>query len=278
MSEPAVSVLLPTDADVAVTLRCLQALARLPEEPDFEVVVVVPEGDVANRGLLEGLEGDVRVVVDDGATPQDAGPGDAFDRAAAAAGAPVLVALSAGAVPADGWLADLLGALDGDGGGAAAALPRSLTVEGVDLPEASWLALAVRSEAYNSIGGFGATRTLGRAEKATLLGALRAGGHAVAQARAAVLLAPDLMPDRPRLCVSIPVPRAARRDPRPGREPARLSRRRHAGRAAHLAGDGPGPGRRAAAAARGRVRQPGVAADAVGRHRAPARVEPRLRL
>src|SRR4051812_93582 len=183
MSTPAVSLLLPTDPDVAVTLRSLRALARLPEEPDFEVVVVVPAADAANRELVQGLEGDVRVVVDE---DPDASPGDALDRAAAQATAPVLVALTASALPADDWLAELLAALDG---GVAAALPRSLTAEAVDLPEAAWLALAVRAEAFQAVGGFAATRVLGRAEKASLLDALRAGGHAVATARSAVLLA-----------------------------------------------------------------------------------------
>jgi hypothetical protein len=185
MNAPAVSLLLPTDPDVTITLRGLRAVARLPEEPDFEVVVVVPAADAANRELVEGLEGDVQVVVEEDAI-EGAGPGDALDRAAARATAPVLVALTASAIPVDGWLADLLAALDG---GAAAALPRSVTTEGVDLPEAAWLALAVRTDAYMSVGGFAATRAHGRAEKATLLDALRAGGHAVAQARAAILLA-----------------------------------------------------------------------------------------
>ena len=57
----------------------------------------------------------------------------------------MLVALEPSALPADGWLSALVGAL---GDGAAAALPRSLTRDAVDLPEASWLALAVRAEAY----------------------------------------------------------------------------------------------------------------------------------
>ena len=86
MSAAAVTILLPTDPDVAVTLRALQALARLDEEPAFAVVVVVPELDAPNRGLVGGLEGDVRVVVDD--APRRDGPpspGDAFDRAAEAA-------------------------------------------------------------------------------------------------------------------------------------------------------------------------------------------------
>lgn len=178
MTDPGITILLPTDPAVAVTLRALQALARLPEEPAFEVVVAVPEGDVANRGLVGGLEGDVRVVL--------AEPGDAFDRAAAEASGAVLVALSASALPADGWLETLVSALDD---GAAAALPRSLTTGAVDLPEASWLALAVRADAYAAVGGFAATRAPGAAEKLTLLDALRAGGHAVAAAPAAVLLA-----------------------------------------------------------------------------------------
>lgn len=172
MSARAVTILLPTDPDVAVTLRALQALARLGDEPSFEVVVAVPEDDAPNRSLLGGLEGDVRVVL--------AGD-DAFDRAAEAASGDVLVALEPSALPADGWLSALVAAV----GSGDAALPRSLTRDAVDLPEASWLALAVRAESYNSVGGFAGTRVLGRAEKLTLLEAL----PAVAQAPAAVLLA-----------------------------------------------------------------------------------------
>jgi hypothetical protein len=185
LSAPDVSILLPADPeDVAVTLRALQALARLDDEPSFEVVVVVWEADVAARRLVEGLEGDVQVLLEPGQEPPS--QGDAFDRAAAAAQAPVLVALTPSALPADGWLGALFAAL---GDGAAAALPRSLTAGAVDLPEASWLALAVRADAYAAVGGFGVTRALGVAEKLTLLDALRAAGHAVAPAPAAVLLA-----------------------------------------------------------------------------------------
>lgn len=185
MSEPAVSILLPADADVAVTLRCLEALARLPDAPAFEVVIVVGADDHPTRGLVGGLEGDVRVVIDETGAES---AGDAFDRAAAVATAGTLVLLSAHAVPADGWLGALLAPLAAPGD--VAVLPRSLTTGGIDLPEASWLALAVRAEPYLGVGGFAATRRLGRAEKGTLLDALRADGGTVAAAGAAVLLAP----------------------------------------------------------------------------------------
>jgi hypothetical protein len=173
VSAPAVSILLPADPDVAVTLRALQALARLGEEPAFEVVIAVAEGDVPNGQLVGGLEGDVRVVI--------AERGEAFDRAADAAGGAILVALEPSALPADGWLGALVDAV----GSGDAALPRSLTRDAVDLPEASWLALAVRSESYRSVGGFAGTRQPNRAEKLTLLETL----VAVAAAPTAVLLA-----------------------------------------------------------------------------------------
>jgi hypothetical protein len=57
----------------------------------------------------------------------------------------------------------------------------------VDLPEASWPAPAVRRDAYLALGGFVGTRAHAKAEKATLLDALRTAGHTVADARAAVL-------------------------------------------------------------------------------------------
>jgi hypothetical protein len=179
--EPATfSILLPAADEVAVTLRALQAIARLPEGRPFEVAIDVAADDGATRMLVEGLEGNVRALVNSSPT----GFGDAFDRLAAAAGTDTLVLLTAAAVPADGWSGELLSALDG----ADAALPRSLSADGAELGEASWLALAVRTEAYRSVGGFAGTRTPGRAEKASLLDALRAGGHAVAAAPTAVLL------------------------------------------------------------------------------------------
>ncbi|MCW2986308.1 MAG: hypothetical protein JWR63_3878 [Conexibacter sp.] len=182
MSAPLVSLLLPAFDAPAVTLRCLEALARLPAEPPFELVVVVDALDADARSLVAGLEGSVRVLLEHEPT----GAGDAFDTAAAAATAPVLVLLTAAAVPADGWLDDLLAALAAPGD--VAALPRSIAPDGADLPEASWLALAVAREVYAAVGGFAATRAAGRAEKATLVEALRGAG-AVADARSAVLLA-----------------------------------------------------------------------------------------
>jgi hypothetical protein len=163
--EPATfSILLPADDDARVTLRALQAIARLPEGRPFEVLIDVAGDDAETRMLVGGLEGNVRVLHN----PSPTGYGDAFDRLAAAASTPTLVLLTATAVPADGWSEALLAALDG----AAAALPRSLSAGGAELPEAHWLALAVRAEAYAAAGGFAGTRAAGRAEKASLLAAL----------------------------------------------------------------------------------------------------------
>ena len=181
--EPALfSILLPADDDVGTTLRALQAIARLPEGRPFEVLIDVAVDDLDTRALLDGLEGNVRTELSFSPT----GYGDAFDRLAAVATTGTLVLLSAAAVPADGWSEALLDALAASG--AAAVLPRSLSADGAELPTAHWLALAVRSAAYRSVGGFAGTRAAGRAEKATLVEALR--GHAVAAAPTAVLLQP----------------------------------------------------------------------------------------
>jgi GT2 family glycosyltransferase len=181
-----VSLILPVRDDVALTLRCLQAIARLPDEPSFEVIVVDDAADEQTRALLAGLEGDVRVLHND----EPVGFGSACDQAAAVAQGAVLVLLDTDAVPADGWLDDLLAPLQGDGPRVpAAALARSLDLAGAELPEALWLGLAVRAEAYVAAGGFAATRRPAEGEKASLLHGLRdAGAGAVAPARAAVLL------------------------------------------------------------------------------------------
>jgi GT2 family glycosyltransferase len=180
-----VSLILPVRDDAALTLRCLQAIARLPDDPPFEVVVVDDAADDATRALLSGLEGDVRVLRND----EPAGFGAACDQAAATAAGDVLILLGADAVPVDGWLADLLAALEDDRGGvrAAGALPRSVDLRGTELPEASWLGLAVHAHAYAAAGGFAGTRAPGRAEKATLVEALHS-ARGVTVARTAVLL------------------------------------------------------------------------------------------
>jgi len=185
--EPAAvfSILLPADDDPRVTLAALQAIARLPEGRPFEVLIDVAADDLDTRVLVDGLEGDVRALVN----PSPTGYGDAFDRLARTATTDTLVLLTAASVPADGWAGALLEAL-ADARGAAAVLPRSLSPDGAELPEAHWLALAVRTEAYRSVGGFAGTREAGRAEKAALLDALRAAGHAVAAAPGAVVLQP----------------------------------------------------------------------------------------
>jgi thiamine pyrophosphate-dependent acetolactate synthase large subunit-like protein len=172
------SILLPAGDDVGVTLRALQAIARLPEGRPFEVLIDVAADDVETRMLVDGLEGDVRALYN----PSPTGYGDAFDRLAATATTATLVLLTATAVPADGWSEALLSALEE--AGAPAVLPRSLSADGAELAEAHWLALAVRTEAYASVGGFAGTRAAGRAEKASLLAAL----GTVATAPAAVFL------------------------------------------------------------------------------------------
>ena len=60
------------------------------------------------------------------------------------------------------------------------------------MPEPHWLALALRRSAYERVGGFAKNSRAGRAEKATLLEAVRQAGLGVEQERDAILL---LVPD-----------------------------------------------------------------------------------
>lgn len=179
---PKVSIVLPVD-DQHLTLRCLEAIAREPDDVPFEVVVVDDGSQDATPQLLASLDGDVRVLRND----VSRGFAAAADQGAAVASGEHLVVLQQDAVPCAGWLRALAGTLDGDDR-PAAAIPRSARPDGQWHPDAHWLALGVRRSAFADVGGFAGTAKPARAEKASLVDALRERGHAVAECRDAVVL------------------------------------------------------------------------------------------
>jgi SAM-dependent methyltransferase len=183
---PKASVVLIARDRMAHTLRSLQALAQLGDEPAFEVVVVDDGSTDATPQLLDGLEGDVRVLHN--ASP--AGFGAACDQAATVAAGEQLVFLDADALPVTGWLEALSAALDA---GATVALPQSVRPDGGRPPASQWLALAVRRPAFDAVGGFAGTAQPGRPEKISLLDALAGtDGASAARTPAVLLAAPDI--------------------------------------------------------------------------------------
>jgi glycosyltransferase involved in cell wall biosynthesis len=183
---PAVSLVVVARDRATLTLRCLTALARLPDEPAFEVVLVDDGSRDETPAILQSIEGDIIALHND----EPVGFAAACDQGVAAAGGEHVVLLHDDAVPCDGWLAGLVGALADPGIGAA--WPRCVDLNGAFLPEAHWLALAVRRAVYQQVGGFAATAVVARPQKLALLDALRDAGWGVTVASEAILL---LVPD-----------------------------------------------------------------------------------
>ena len=180
---PAVSLVVVTRDRAPLALRCLTALAKLPDEPTFEVVLVDDGSTDGTPALLRAVEGDLVALRNDA----PAGFARACDQGVAASSGDAIVLLHDDAVPCDDWLDALARRLAGDDA-LGAVLPRSIDLEGAFMPEPHWLALAVRRSAYDRVGGFAGTARAGRAEKATLLEAVREAGLGVAQERDAILL------------------------------------------------------------------------------------------
>jgi cellulose synthase/poly-beta-1,6-N-acetylglucosamine synthase-like glycosyltransferase len=184
---PDVSVVVVARDHVTLTLRCLTSLARLPDDPSFEVVLVDDGSQDDTPAILEAIAGDLRTLRNE----EPVGFAAACDQAVAAASAEHIVLLHDDAVPCDGWLTALTDALAADPRLGAVA-PRSIDLAGAFLDEPHWLALAVRRAAYTQVGGFTGTAQPDQAEKAALLDGLRAAGWGVAQEPEAILL---LIPD-----------------------------------------------------------------------------------
>ena len=184
---PDVSVVVVARDRATLTLRCLTSLARLPDDPSFEVVLVDDGSQDETSAILDAIEGDLVTL----RNAEPVGFAAACDQAVAAASGGHVVLLHDDAVPCDGWLAALTDPLVTEPG-VGAVQPRSIDLAGAFLPEPHWLALAVRRSAYEQVGGFAGTAQPGRAEKVTLIDGLRAEGWSIAQARDAILL---LVPD-----------------------------------------------------------------------------------
>ena len=187
---PKVSVVHGEHDAAPVLMRCLSAVARVPDEIPFEVVLVDDGSTDETAAMLEGIEGDFVALRND----PGIGYGPSCDRAVAASRGEVLVLLSAHAVPVDGWLAPLVGALAVDPS-AGAVRPRAIDVDGRILDGPLWPCLAVARAAYEHAGGFAGASRPGRADKAALVDALAEAGYAVVdEPTSLVLVLPETTP------------------------------------------------------------------------------------
>lgn len=134
---PAVSIVLVLGGGADRARTCLEAIAGLPAEPEYEVVLVADAAPWLEP-LLAQLEGDVEIV----RTERPLGPAACLERGAQRARAPICAALLDAAVPAAGWLAGLIEPLAADASvGTAFSLPPGAdparaTV--LDAPAAAW--------------------------------------------------------------------------------------------------------------------------------------------
>jgi GT2 family glycosyltransferase len=183
MPAPTLSVILVVRDAADLTLRCLNTLTRVADDIAFDVVVVDDGSSDGTAALFAGVEGDFLANLN----AEPAGFAAAADEAAGRAHGEVLVFLREDVVGVDGWLAALRDRFAKDAN-VGAVLPLLANTDGADLGEALPGCLAVRRDAFESLGGFTGSAAPAKAEKATLLDALRAGGWEVAREPAAVAL------------------------------------------------------------------------------------------
>ena len=171
---PEVSIVMVVRDAAAAMLRCLTALARLPETIAFEVVLVDDGSTDGTADVLQGIEGDIVTLRNE----EPAGFGPACDQAVAAASGALLVIIGHEVVPVDGWLQTLIAAVVGDIS-IGAARPRAIEMDGQVAAGPLWPCLAVRGEAYERSGGFAAASRPGVADKIALVASLERDGWAV---------------------------------------------------------------------------------------------------
>ena len=171
---PEVSIVMVVRDAAAAMLRCLTALARLPETIAFEVVLVDDGSTDGTADVLQGIEGDIVTLRNE----EPAGFGPACDQAVAAASGALLVIIGHEVVPVDGWLQTLIAAVVGDIS-IGAARPRAIEMDGRVAAGPLWPCLAVRGQAYERSGGFAAASRPGVADKIALVASLERDGWAV---------------------------------------------------------------------------------------------------
>jgi GT2 family glycosyltransferase len=133
------SIILPLTGDPERALRCLAAVADLPEEPEHEVIIV-DDASVGLESLLARLDGDVRIV----RGTRRAGLANALRLGADAASGETLVLLNGPLAIGRGFLDALLHAL---------ADPRSAVATAGDAVPVAAPALACRAADLRSAGG-----------------------------------------------------------------------------------------------------------------------------
>lgn len=178
-----VSIILVANGQPGLLLRSLISLTRLPDELGFEVVVVENARCAQTERLLTLVAGDLRRMCFEPPVARAV----ACDAAAATAAGNVVCFLREDAVPVDGWLAPLLGALKGDPC-LGAVMARASDPLGRVLEEPQWGAIAIRKAAFDEVRGFGGSSQPCRWEGVTLLEAIRARGWAIASEPSSVVL------------------------------------------------------------------------------------------
>ena len=149
MSEPVVSIVIPTFNKVELTLPCLQALVEnTPERIPYEVIIVDNASTDGTRTLFEQLEGDVRIFLNE----TNEGFGKACNKGAFSSNANYVLFLNNDTKVLPGWLDPLLAAMEQDTE-LAAVQPRLLYPDG-RLNSAGDLVFIVKAKIRSCIAAF----------------------------------------------------------------------------------------------------------------------------